>query len=986
MPGPDDVDSTLASLIEEAWRLLERYRERSERSYLDRAEPLLRRVLGTAAANPAARSNALAALAEVLVQRGRGGHGPSSLDDAVDLARSAAGLVAPGEPAWPATRAHLAWALCERYEATGRVSDLEEALRVARAAYEAMGDDEGYPERTAVLRNLALAHRQRYGRYGRLADLDEAVRLIRQAVPASTDVFDSWVNRSTLATCLAVRFAPVGDLADADEAARLYRELLAELPEQHVERVLARAGLVLVLWQRFFWHRRPEDLAEATAASREVLDALPAYPHLRSMLLANHAVVLLGHFLQDNSTAHLAEAARAARHAIEVSTADDPRLGVHRVNLANIVLMLARTERDPAGVAEAVETGREALATLSPGNPDRARALGVLAEATRIRGMITGDPADLDAAAGLWRSAVGSRVGPTEVRMAAALAWGRAAAQARDAKLAMEGYAAAVGLLPVLAWRGLDRSVQERRLTEAAGVGSDAAAWALTAGQPRRAVELLEQGRQVLWSQAVQTRGDLSALAAVAPDLAVLLDETRRALEAGAVGHLDLPGGPAGIRLDLLGGAALLGGLAGAVSGGVGGGPGPGADATDARRRLAERWESLVEEARRLPGFADFLSAPPFERLRGAASAGPVVLVNTTRWRGDALVVTATDVHPVALPWLDHDTAQRRAAALLAAQREAETSREGLARAHWRHTLVATLRWLWDAVAEPVCAALADLVPPAPGRPPRVWWCPTGPLTMLPLHAAGRYGASPGLAARRRPSVPARYVSSYTPSLGALLRARSRPAAVGPPSVFAVGLTQTPGQAPLPEVAEELRAISTHLRGVRLLTGRVATRAAVLDALGRHSWAHFACHAVQSVDRPSASALHLADGRLSVLDLATGPALTTARENGPELAYLSACRTAAGAEALPDEAIHLTAALQMVGYRHVIGSQWAVTDRVAARVAGDVYARLSAGTAEADGVAGADAAALALAAALDRVRRDHPDRPELWASLVHSGP
>ena len=109
----------------------------------------------------------------------------------------------------------------------------------------------------------------------------------------------------------------------------------------------------------------------------------------------------------------------------------------------------------------------------------------------------------------------------------------------------------------------------------------------------------------MLWSQALQTRSDLSALGAVAPDLAAKLDETRRALDAGALGHLDLPGGAAGVRLDLVGG--------------VFGGGGGGADATDARRRLAERWESLLEEARRLPGFTDFLSAPPFDKLREAA-------------------------------------------------------------------------------------------------------------------------------------------------------------------------------------------------------------------------------------------------------------------------------------------------------------------------------------------------------------------------------
>ena len=101
-----DVDSALAGLIDEAWRLLESYRERSDRTDLDRAEPLLRRALVGAADAPV-RANALAAMAELLVQRVRGGHGSGSLNDAVDLARAAADLVEPGDPSWPTTRAHL---------------------------------------------------------------------------------------------------------------------------------------------------------------------------------------------------------------------------------------------------------------------------------------------------------------------------------------------------------------------------------------------------------------------------------------------------------------------------------------------------------------------------------------------------------------------------------------------------------------------------------------------------------------------------------------------------------------------------------------------------------------------------------------------------------------------------------------------------------------------------------------------------------------
>ena len=50
------------------------------------------------------------------------------------------------------------------------------------------------------------------------------------------------------------------------------------------------------------------------------------------------------------------------------------------------------------------------------------------------------------------------------------------------------------------------------------------------------------------------------------------------------------------------------------------------------------------------------------------------------------------------------------------------------------------LDWLWDAVAEPVLAVLGRTGPPSDGEPgPRVWWCPTGPLTVLPIHAAGHH-------------------------------------------------------------------------------------------------------------------------------------------------------------------------------------------------------------------------------------------------------
>ncbi|MEU4220396.1 CHAT domain-containing protein [Actinoplanes sp. NPDC026623] len=951
--------------------LVEAFDSHGDESALIEAERLLR-----AQAAGQYRAETLVDLSQVLALRGRASGAAGFLDAATSYAEAAAAATPAGAPMWPFMQAQLSWVASTRYEAGHRAPDLSAAMRYATAAIDAV--DPADPARVEVLVKCAPAYQLSFERFGRLADIDTAVRLGR-LIGRSNDPDDVFAARECLAAALTHRFARTGDQADIDEAIVHCREGLAIVASPHASWIRLNGILSFALMQRGYRGDGPEsDRPEAIRISRELVAALPRDDRLRrqfSQVLANHAVVLFIGALDAESADEMDEAVRYAREAVETVSGGE-RQARHLANLANLLLFQARLGSDPAGVRRAVDIGRAAVAELSPGNPDRARALSILGSALRIRHLIDRDPADLDAAVGLWRSAAGSAVGPIEIRMTAARNWALAAAEERDSGLALEAYSTAVGLLPLLAWRGLDRSVQEKRLASAAGLAGDAAAWALAAGHPERAVELLEQGRQVLWSQALQTRSDLSALAAVAPKLAADLDEIRRDLDGtGASLTMADPAaagasGGWGLGFDLLDAA-------------VGDPVRPGAGDSGRRRRLAERWEALLAEARRHPGFAGFLSPPTFGTLRQAARGGAVILVNTSRWRSDALIVTEGGVRQVPLPWLAHDAAQRRAAALLAAQREVEAGRGSVARAAFRQTLISIQRWLWDTVAEPVCAALDEIADTGPDRRHRVWWCPAGPLTMLPLHAAGRFGAARPLAERRRLSVAARCVSSYTPSLSALLRARSGPAPPRPPRAFAVGVGNLPGQPPLPAVSDELRAVSSHVPGIRILAGASATTQAVLAALEQHSWAHLACHGEQDFEHPSTGALRLTDGRLSVLDLVArlGTASRTRAAGVSDLAYLSACRTAAGGRDLPDETIHLTAALQLAGFRHVIGSQWAVTDTVAAQVAADVYASLAAG-----GGPDSGSAAQALDEALGRVRRSHPDRPDLWAALIHTGP
>jgi hypothetical protein len=397
----------------------------------------------------------------------------------------------------------------------------------------------------------------------------------------------------------------------------------------------------------------------------------------------------------------------------------------------------------------------------------------------------------------------------------------------------------------------------------------------------------------------------------------------------------------------------------------------------DRRMALAREWDELVARVRELPGFGDFLRPPQVEALLPAAAGGPVVIVNVSRWRCDALIVRTSGVEVVELPDLTQETVAARVRQYLDAvgARQAETLR-GSARDlrppgpadHVESRLDACLRWMWDSFAGPVLDRLGYTGTPV-GEWPRVWWCPTGPLTLLPIHAAGDH-RTPGAA------VLDRVISSYTPTLRALLEARAaRPDAPAPGRMLFVGMPTTPAQADLPNVAVEDAITGRLFAGRRTrLSGPTATRESVLADLRRHSWVHFACHGEQNLDDPSRGGVLVHDGALTVTDLSS-------QQYHGEFAYLSGCKTAVGGVSLPDEAITLAAALHYTGYRHVIATLWSVFDAQAARVAEDVYTDLVH-----HGELRADDAAPALHRAVHRLREAFPDRPSVWTPFAHTGP
>ena len=191
--------------------------------------------------------------------------------------------------------------------------------------------------------------------------------------------------------------------------------------------------------------------------------------------------------------------------------------------------LLRRFERvgDLADLDAAVEAGRAAVAATPTGHPDQAMYLSNLGDALQTRFERVGEPVDAQTALDAWRKAAAVATAPVSARIRAGRSLGALAASQRRWPDTLDGYATAVGLLPLLVWRGVSRPSSEQLLAGWSGLAVDAAACAIAANRPDQPLQLLERGRGVLWSQLLEIRTDLHALREAHPDLAVRLDTVR---------------------------------------------------------------------------------------------------------------------------------------------------------------------------------------------------------------------------------------------------------------------------------------------------------------------------------------------------------------------------------------------------------------------------------------------------------------------------
>lgn len=994
----DDYPGLAVLLCKVSEYQVDRFRWSGEPTDADAAIATARRAAAVAGRGDPRLPEALVNLSNALRSKYSWSGDLADLDEAVNAARQAVAAAPADHRERPRCANTLASALLGLYQRTGDRANLDEALAAARQATEST--PAGFGNRPNFLHTLGSILSERFALTGDRDSLDAAIDALREAVAAADGRMDqvSYLA-SSLASSLSRRFRETGELADlhhAVDAAR--RALAATRPDDPLRpRILDRLGVVLL--SRFDRAGDRGDLDAAIGALGEAAAIIPAnHPdHAsslhnlacalqaryersddpadlrktielglqavtgavtdrdRALFLSNLAIRRQALFERTGDLAEVDAAVEALRAAVACAPADYVNRPIYLSNLSGALDKRFARTRDRADADAAVEAARAAVDVTTKDSPSRYAHLHSLGMSLARRFWSLGGPTDRDEAVSAFVSGAAAQVSPPLVRILSARAGAALTADSDPAKAAWL-LATAVELLPEVAPRSLARDDQQHLIGESADLAGDAAALALSdpsvpeADRPSRALSLLEAGRAILLGQALEIRTDLTELRARQPRLAERFTRLRGQLDQYADAGRPVTMGP---DADV--------------------GPSP-----EARRELADRFAALMREIRTQPGFERFALPPTESQLRAQAEDGPVVTVNVSEYRCDALVLTAGGVTGVPLPGLGQEELAERTTSF---QRALLTAADPAS----EDTITEILAWLWDTVAEPVLRSLGHHRAPTEGVPwPRVWWIPTGRLTSLPLHAAGYHADSYGPGR----TVMDRVISSYTPTISALRHARrkSRPP-TEPGRSLIVSMPTTPGAPALAGVRAEATAIAGIVPRPLTLEGadgvgaseRSATRQHVEAALPECTFAHFACHARSDPVNPARSLLLLHDHEDHPFNVARVATLDLGRAS---LAYLSACETAlATTTTLLDEAIQLVAAFQLAGFPHVIGTLWPINDKVAVTVATAFYACLR----TADGTLDASAAAQALHLATRAARRVHRRSPSLWAAYLHSG-
>ncbi|TDL18816.1 hypothetical protein BD410DRAFT_727920 [Rickenella mellea] len=811
--------------------------------------------------------------------------------------------------------------LFERFTEHSDELDMDHAISSIQRAIELTPD--GHPDKRILFSNLGAAFSQRFDLLGDLADLDQGILYNKYAVQLTPDSDpDKPGHLCNLGTSYWQRFARLGEMADIEHSLLNHERAIQFAPKSHPSEATYYHNIANSFAARFSRLGKWVDIEQAVLNQERAVRLTPDGDPKKHIRFGNLGHFILKRFRRLGDMEDIKQAILSLELAIQL-TPENHRDKPDYLNDLGCAFS-GRFQRlgDMSDIERAILYHEQAVQLTPDSHKKKSRLLGSLGTSLALRLFRTGNEEDLVKCVAAYRTAAQLPSSPPSIRLHHAQQWslfarGEIRCHPSDPPI-LDAYRVAFDLLPRVAWVGLSINSRYHELLDIRSLGCDATAAAISENNLQLALEWMEQGRSIVWGHILQLRSPVDDLCRDHPKIAKELTQISNELERGASGDHFTTG-------------KYNESCEGAVQ---------------RHQQLARDWELTVEQVRQTSGFERFLLPKQFSELRQAAHDGPIVVLNASIFGCDALIIErgSENIHHVRLGSFSYGKAkalQELIHAILSQNRlrnrydDRHAGPEPSESFQGDDVFRPILEELWKSVVKPVL----DRIQIIRTRPPtheecfRIQWCPTGPLAFLPIHAAGIYNAD-GTSSISLPDIA---ISSYTPSLTALLNTTQRITNETTPfKLLAVIQPDAPGAPRLPGTLEELKIIRKHVSdsSVHVLEGQRATIEEVSSGMEEFSWVHLACHGVQDTSHPMESGLLLHDGRLHLSKI------IQKRLTHAEFAFLSACQTATGDQSRPDEAIHLAAGMLLAGYRGVVATMWSIRDDDAPFVADNFYGRL----------------------------------------------
>ncbi|KAK6984962.1 CHAT domain-containing protein [Favolaschia claudopus] len=507
----------------------------------------------------------------------------------------------------------------------------------------------------AQLNNLGMAFGERFQQQGDFADINSSVACHQAAVNLTHGDMDPSRRLTSLGAALSNRFEQRGDLADINHSITYHRTAVDLTPDGHKDKQGQLSNLGNALARRFSQLGDLADINHSITHHYAAVDLTPDGHPDKPGRLGNLAIALCNRFGQLGDLGDLNQAI-THYHAVLDLTPDGHMN--HPARLSHL---------DFADLNNSI---------MYYGHPDKPVWLGHLWSGFGLRYLRLNTPEDLQKLLHYTTLSACSPSGPASIRFNAAIIWAMLAHK-HDPESVLNAYATAISLLPELAWLALSISDRHHRLLHAGLLVRDAAAAAIAACDPQKAVEWLEQGRSIIWGQFLGLRTPVDNLKQRHPKLAEQFISVSK--------HW---------KRDF--------------------------------HEIALQRNNILNQIRQQPGFEQFLFPKSLSYLSHAAQSGPVVILNISMFRCDGLIFLPdleAVIHAELFTSSHAEDWSERLAIALGATGRAERSQTPT------QSFVYILSELWTKIIQPILNAIAIN---SPEHHPDA-------SAFLPIHAAGLY-------------------------------------------------------------------------------------------------------------------------------------------------------------------------------------------------------------------------------------------------------